>query len=96
MASKGYPGEFEKGSRINGLAEAAALPGAMVFHAGTRADGEKILANGGRVLTISATGDDLVEARNRAYAAVAAIDWPEGFCRSDIAAKGLARLEKGQ
>ena len=96
MASKGYPGEFEKGSRINGLSEAATLPGATVFHAGTRADGEKILANGGRVLTICATGDDLVEARNRAYAAVAKIDWPEGFCRSDIAAKGLARLEKGQ
>ena len=92
MASKGYPGEFEKGSAIRGLEAAASMPGATVFHAGTRADGGMIRANGGRVLTICATGDDLPEARARAYAAVGKLDWPEGFCRTDIGAKGLARL----
>jgi phosphoribosylamine---glycine ligase len=92
MATKGYPGDYEKGSVIRGIEAAAALPGATVFHAGTRSDSRNILANGGRVLTVCATGADLVEARARAYAAVAEIDWPEGFNRSDIAAKGLARL----
>lgn len=94
MASRGYPGEFEKGSAIRGLDAAAGMPGAMIFHAGTRSDGAMIRANGGRVLTVCATGADLPEARARAYAAVGKIDWPEGFCRSDIGAKGLARLNK--
>lgn len=94
MASKGYPGAFEKGSAIRGLEAAAAMPGAMIFHAGTRSDGAMIRANGGRVLTVCATGTDLPEARARAYAAAGKIDWPEGFCRSDIGAKGLARLNK--
>jgi phosphoribosylamine---glycine ligase len=95
MASKGYPGDYDKGSEIRGLTEAGALPGAVIFHAGTRSDGPRILANGGRVLTVCATGTDLPEARARAYAAVAAIRWPEGFNRSDIAARGLARLKEG-
>ena len=95
MASKGYPGDFEKGSAIRGIEAAGALPGAQVFHAGTRHDGSVIRANGGRVLTVCATGEDLPEARERAYAAVAKIDWPEGFCRQDIGAKGLARLKNG-
>ncbi|KAF0226446.1 MAG: phosphoribosylamine--glycine [Beijerinckiaceae bacterium] len=95
MAANGYPGAFEKGSAIRGLDAAAGVPGAMVFHAGTRADGSVIRANGGRVLTVCATGKDLPEARERAYAAVAKIDWPEGFCRSDIGARGLARLAGG-
>jgi phosphoribosylamine--glycine ligase len=95
MAANGYPGEFEKGSAIRGLEAAGALEGVTVIHAGTRADGTKILANGGRVLTICGVGKDLPEARARAYAAVTAVDWPEGFCRTDIGAKGLARLNAG-
>lgn len=95
MAARGYPGDFEKGSTIRGLEKAAQIEGVTVIHAGTRADGEKILANGGRVLTICGVGRDLFEARERAYAAIEAVDWPEGFCRKDIGAKGVARL-KGQ
>ena len=93
MASKGYPGDFEKGSVIRGLDAAGAIEGVTVIHAGTRTDGEKLLANGGRVLTICGVGSDLFEARKRAYKGVAAVDWPEGFSRSDIGAKGVARLK---
>ncbi len=88
MAARGYPGTSAKGSEIRGIAAAAARPGALVFHAGTRAEGGRILADGGRVLTVCATGRDGAEARARAYAAVDAIDWPEGFCRRDIGARG--------
>jgi phosphoribosylamine--glycine ligase len=91
MAAKGYPGDYPKGSEIKGLAEAAAQPGATVFHAGTAAKDGKIVANGGRVLNITATGKTVAEARARAYAAVDKIDWPEGFCRRDIAWRALAR-----
>ncbi|HRE21397.1 MAG TPA: phosphoribosylamine--glycine ligase [Rhabdaerophilum sp.] len=94
MATKGYPGDYEKGSVIEGLDAVNALPGATIFHAGTRNDGSRILANGGRVLTVCASGKDLFEARERAYAAVAAIHWPDGFNRTDIAARGIARLVK--
>ncbi len=94
MAANGYPGDYDKGSAIRGIEAASVMPGAQVFHAGTRADGATIRSNGGRVLTICATGADLPEARARAYAAVAKIDWPGGFCRTDIGAKGMAHLEK--
>jgi len=85
MAAKGYPGDYEKGSVIRGFAEAEALPGVTVFHAGTKrgADGA-VLANGGRVLNVCALGRDAAEARSRAYAAAEAIDWPEGFYRRDV------------
>ena len=75
---------------MNGLDRAAAVPGAMVFHAGTEAmaDGT-IRAIGGRVLTICATGETISEARDNAYRAVDAIDWPEGFCRRDIGWRAL-------
>jgi phosphoribosylamine---glycine ligase len=90
MAAKGYPGEPLKGSRIAGVDAAAALPGVTVFHAGTRTDAAgRLVANGGRVLNVSATGRTVAEARARAYAAVDAIDWPEGFCRRDIAWRAL-------
>lgn len=92
MAAQGYPGDFAKGSAIHGLEKADAMEGVSVIHAGTRAEGQKILANGGRVLTICGVGRDLPEARSRAYDAIEAVDWPEGFNRSDIGAKGLARL----
>jgi phosphoribosylamine--glycine ligase len=84
MAAKGYPGSYAKGSRIEGLAEAAAVEGVEIFHAGTAADGDRVLANGGRVLNVSALGGSVGEAQARAYAAVDRIRWPEGFCRRDI------------
>jgi len=86
MAASGYPGAYAKGSVIAGLDDAAALPGVRVFHAGTRRDGGRVLADGGRVLGIGATGATVAEARARAYAGVDAVRWPEGFCRRDIAA----------
>jgi phosphoribosylamine--glycine ligase len=90
MAARGYPGAYRKGTEIRGLDRAAAVPGARVFHAGTTAgpDGT-VLANGGRVLGVAATGGTLREARDAAYRAVAAIDWPEGFCRRDIGHRAL-------
>lgn len=91
LATKGYPGAVETGSEIRGLEAAAALPGVRIFHAGTKRDGERILAHGGRVLSVVGMGADLREARARAYAAVDAIDWPEGFCRRDIGWRALAR-----
>lgn len=91
MAAKGYPGDYPKGSRIRGLEEAATLPGVTIFHAGTAMKDGAIVANGGRVLNITATAPTVREARERAYAAVDTIDWPEGFCRRDIAWRALAR-----
>ncbi|QIB33925.1 phosphoribosylamine--glycine ligase [Ancylobacter pratisalsi] len=89
MAARGYPGAYEKGSRIGGIEAAQTIPGVKVFHAGTRRVGEDIVANGGRVLNVTAIGANVAEARERAYDAVARIDWPEGFCRSDIAWRAL-------
>lgn len=90
MAAKGYPGSYGKGSVIRGLDRAAQVPGVQVFHAGTarREDGA-LIATGGRVLGITATGATLREARDAAYAAVDAVDWPEGFCRRDIGWRAL-------
>jgi len=92
MAAKGYPGSYAKGSEIRGLDDAAKLPGVQIFHAGTAKQGGKIVAAGGRVLSVSSVGKDVREARDRAYAAVDAIDWPEGFCRRDIGWRALERL----
>jgi phosphoribosylamine--glycine ligase len=85
MATKGYPDSYPKGSEIRGLDAAARVPGVQIFHAGTRRDGDRILANGGRVLNVTAMARTVQEARERAYRAVDLIDWPEGFCRRDIA-----------
>ncbi len=92
MAAKGYPGGYDKGSVISGLDAAGALEQVKVFHAGTvaGANGE-ILANGGRVLGVTALGADVAAARERAYEAVDKIDWPEGFCRRDIGWRALGR-----
>ena len=84
MAAKGYPGDYAKGTRIEGLEEAAQVEGVEIFQAGTMAKDGAILANGGRVLNVCATGKTVVEARQRAYAAIDRIKWPEGFCRRDI------------
>ena len=90
MAARGYPGSYDKGGVIRGLDRAAAMPGVQVFHAGTgrREDGA-VVAQGGRVLGITATGGTLHAARDAAYAAVDLIDWPEGFCRRDIGWRAL-------
>jgi phosphoribosylamine--glycine ligase len=91
MAAQGYPGAYDKGSAIEGLAEAAALEDVEIFHAGTKAEGGKILANGGRVLNVCGTGKTIAEAQARAYAAVDTISWPGGFCRRDIGWRAIAR-----
>ena len=91
MAAKGYPGAYGKGSRISGITEAEHIAGVKVFHAGTALREGGLVANGGRVLNVTAIGANVAEARERAYDAVARIDWPEGFCRSDIAWRALGR-----
>jgi len=95
MATRGYPGDYPKGSRIEGLREAAAVEGVEIFHAGTKADGEAILANGGRVLNVTASAPTIAEAQRRAYAAVDLIRWPEGFCRRDIGWRAVKRERDG-
>ena len=91
MAANGYPGAYLKGSEIHGLAEAAAVPGVEIFHAGTRRDDGRIFAAGGRALNVTALGRTVSEAQARAYEAVGRIDWPEGFCRRDIGWRAVAR-----
>jgi phosphoribosylamine---glycine ligase len=90
LASKGYPGEFARGGVIEGIEAAGRLEGVTVFQAGTRRDGARLLADGGRVLTIVGMAEDFAEAHRRAYAGVAAIEWPGGFHRRDIGARALA------
>ncbi|MBY6088844.1 phosphoribosylamine--glycine ligase [Pseudooceanicola sp. 502str34] len=84
LAARGYPGAYEKGTEIRGLDALPETAFEMCFHAGTKAEGGKVLATGGRVLNVTARGASLQEARDRAYAMAARIDWPEGFYRSDI------------
>ncbi|MEM1341746.1 MAG: phosphoribosylamine--glycine ligase [Pseudomonadota bacterium] len=89
LAARGYPGVYEKGTSIRGLETLSAGSHAMVFHAGTAGGPEDWRAAGGRVLNVTARGAGLAEARDRAYAMVDAIDWPEGFCRQDIGWRAL-------
>jgi phosphoribosylamine--glycine ligase len=89
MASKGYPGRYEKGHEIFGIAAAASLPGITLFHAGTQKRDGKIVAVGGRVLNVTATGLDVAEARQRAYDAVSRIHWDGSFYRHDIGWRAL-------
>ena len=90
MATQGYPGSYGKGSEIKG-AEGIDSDVLQVFHAGTRRDGARLLAAGGRVLNVTALGDTVKEAQSRAYQGVERIDWPEGFCRRDIGWREIAR-----
>ncbi len=93
MAAKGYPGTPEKGGAIRGI-EAAEADGAKVFHAGTKRDvAGEIVANGGRVLNVTARGASVREAREAAYRAVGSIDFASGFCRRDIGWREVAREE---
>ena len=91
MAGAGYPGEPKKGGVIGGLDEAGQVAGVTIFHAGTAKKGDAIIANGGRVLNVTATAPTLKEAVARAYEAIDKIDWPDGFCRRDIAWRALER-----
>ena len=85
MAASGYPGKPETGTPIRGVEAAEALEGVTVFHAGTKAQPDgTLVANGGRVLAVTALGASVAEAQKRAYEGVARIDWPGGFCRKDI------------
>jgi phosphoribosylamine--glycine ligase len=95
MAANGYPGSYAKGSEIKGIERAARLPGVTIFHAGTRrSEDGRLLAEGGRVLNVSALGSSVGEAQKRAYEAVDLIDWPGGFCRRDIAWRAIERDTK--
>ncbi len=90
MATRGYPGAYEKGSVISGLEKAQEDPLVKVFHAGTaRNEAGELIATGGRVLNVTALGEDIAEAQRRAYAAVEKIDWPQGFWRKDIGWRAL-------
>jgi len=91
MAAKGYPGAYEKGSEIRALEKAGKLGSVTIFHAGTKRNGSRLLANGGRVLNVTARADSLTEARDRAYGAAAIIDWPDGFYRRDIGWRAIDR-----
>ncbi|MEM1379190.1 MAG: phosphoribosylamine--glycine ligase [Pseudomonadota bacterium] len=84
-AAQGYPGSYEKGSVIQGVDEAAAEPGAVIFHAGTGRDGDVLTAQGGRVLSVTGWGASIEEARAMAYQSAETISWPKGFFRTDIA-----------
>jgi len=95
MAANGYPGTPEKGGRIDKL-EAAEAAGAKIFHAGTSAANGGLVASGGRVLAVTALGTDIAKARETAYAAVDAIDFPTGFCRRDIGWRELERQAKAR
>jgi phosphoribosylamine--glycine ligase len=92
MAARGYPGDYAKGTEIQDLDEAGALPDVTIFHAGTvpGPDG-RVLANGGRVLGVTAIAPTVREAQSLAYEAVDRIHWPDGFCRRDIGWRAIAR-----
>ena len=92
MAAKGYPGTPEKGTEIRGLDAASKVDGVEIFHAGTKRDGPRILADGGRVLNVTARGKTVADAQQRAYEAISKIDWPGGFCRKDIGWRAIRRL----
>ena len=91
MAARGYPGAYAKGSEIKGLEDAGRDPNVQIFHAGTRREGDRILADGGRVFGVTARGETIAKAKARAYAAIDQIDWPGGFYRSDIGWRALPR-----
>ena len=89
LATKGYPGNYKNGSKIRFVEELKSDSLNQIFHAGTKRDNSSLIANGGRVLNITARGGSLLEARDRAYKTVEKINWPEGFYRSDIGWRAL-------
>ncbi len=92
LATKGYPGACPKGSKINGIDDAERCEGVTVYHAGTAARDGALVADGGRVLNIAASGRTIRDAVERAYKAVDLIDWPEGYCRRDVGWRALKAL----
>jgi len=94
MASGGYPGKYETGKAISGLAEAAAMPDVWVFHAGTKLQDGNVVTSGGRVLGVTALGSDIAEARRRAYQAVEKVHFEGAYYRKDIGAKALAAAKE--
>jgi len=96
LAARGYPGKHAVGTEIRGLELADALENVEVFHAGTAREGGRLIATGGRVLGVTARAQTVGEAHRRAYAAVARIDWPEGYYRSDIGWRAIEREQRGQ
>jgi len=95
MAANGYPGPPQKGTEIRGLEAAGEVEGVEMFHAGTKRDGGRVVADGGRVLSVTARGKTVAEAAARAYGAIDLIDWPGGLCRRDIGWRAIAR-ERGE
>lgn len=91
MATQGYPGHYARGSLIEGLEQAAEVPGVSIFHAGTKRDGGRLLADGGRVLGVAARAPTVPRAQELAYSAVDRIAWPDGFCRRDIGWRAIGR-----
>lgn len=91
MAANGYPGSYMKGTEIKGVDAANAMDDVFVFHAGTATDEDRLVANGGRVLGVTALGKSVEEAQKLAYEAVDTIDWPKGFCRRDIGWRAIGR-----
>jgi phosphoribosylamine--glycine ligase len=89
MASGGYPGDYEKGKKITGLEQARQIEDVVVFHAGTKDVDGDIVTNGGRVLGVTALGDTIKHAKQRAYTAVGKIKFDGAYCRSDIADKAI-------
>ncbi|MCL4170852.1 UNVERIFIED_CONTAM: hypothetical protein GTU68_040445 [Idotea baltica] len=94
MAAKGYPGDYEKNTEIKNLSHAGSPENIVIFHAGTKNNGQEILATGGRVLNITALSNTVTEAKNNAYAALDQIDWPKGFCRRDIGWRAVEREKR--
>jgi phosphoribosylamine---glycine ligase len=92
LAAKGYPGPPVKGSTIQGIERAEALPFVSITHAGTKLEGSNLTADGGRVLNVTGLGASVAEARARAYAAIDMIDWPGGFYRKDIGRRALKQV----
>jgi phosphoribosylamine--glycine ligase len=92
MASEGYPGPYEKGRPIRGIADAESLPDVKVFHAGTAWRGDQVVTDGGRVLGVTALGETIPAAKLRAYQAVKRIRWDGAWCRKDISDKARTAL----
>jgi phosphoribosylamine--glycine ligase len=90
LAAKGYPGAPARGSEIHGIERAEAMPFVSITHAGTKRQGRRLIADGGRVLNVTGIGADVAEAHARAYAAIDVIDWPGGFYRRDIGWRAFA------
>ncbi|MFN3193486.1 MAG: phosphoribosylamine--glycine ligase [Aureliella sp.] len=94
MASKGYPGDYEKGQEISGIDAADGLEDVKVFHAGTHMEDNRVLTSGGRVLGVTALGDTIAKAKLNAYTAVQQVRWAGSWCRKDIGDKAMRFIEK--